>query len=222
MSLLLTFFILLFSVSEVKDNKIYEMIESFRMFFEIEASSAGFHMESFSEIQQMLAELARELPDRSEGSEGKTDKPIENPFGAHVGVAKIADELQLQVEGRVLFEEGSAELRPEARELLIEMRAKLRGFPNRIRCVGHASPLPLSENSVFKDHYDLAYHRAKAVRAVLKGGTEASPGIHQDRISIETRGDADLIPGVDHFDPTQRARLRRVEVIVTPYKAIRS
>ena len=50
MSLLLTFFVLLFSVSEIKQKKIYEMIRSIRIHWQVDAPTAGFHMEQFSDV----------------------------------------------------------------------------------------------------------------------------------------------------------------------------
>lgn len=222
MSLLLTFFVLLFSVSEIKDQKIYDLIRSFDNYFKIEAPTAGFHLENFDSIQNLLANLARSTPDRSEGNEGRTEEIIENPLGDDVSVCKVDDNLLLQIEGRVLFEEGSAEIKEDGRSLLSEIKQKLIGYPNLIRVVGHTSPVPLSSSSEYRDHFDLGYARAKAVRAILVSPGVEGNGIKSERIEVSSRGDQDLLPGVDPFDKADRARLRRVEVIVTPYKARRS
>ncbi|MGE3164248.1 MAG: flagellar motor protein MotB [Planctomycetota bacterium] len=222
MSLLLTFFVLLFSVSEIKDKKIYDLIRSFQNYFQIEAPSAGFHLENFDSVQNLLATLARELPDRSSGNEGRTERMIENPLGEDVGVCRVDDNLLIQIEGRIMFEEGSAEIREDGRKLIAELRNKLAGYPNLIRVVGHTSPLPLSSTSEYLDHFDLGYARAKAVRTILVADDASGPGIKPERVEVSSRGDQDALPGVDPFDRADRARLRRVEVIVTPYKARRS
>ena len=53
MSLLLTFFVLLFSMSEIKEKKIYELIKSFANYFEIESPQAGMHLENFDSVRQL-------------------------------------------------------------------------------------------------------------------------------------------------------------------------
>lgn len=222
MSLLLTFFVLLFSVSEIKDKKIFDMIRSFENYFKVESSSAGFHLENFDSVQNLLATFARQLPDRASGNEGRTEELIENPLGKDVSVCKVDDNLLIQIEGRVLFEEGSAEVKNDGRDLLQRLQQKLIGYPNLIRVVGHTSPLPLASTSEYQDHFDLGYARAKAVRTILLSEGSQGDGIKPERIAIGSRGDQDLLPGVDPFDKADRARLRRVEVIVTPYKARRS
>ena len=83
MSLLLTFFILLFSVSEVKQKKIYEVFKSFRVHFDMEVPSMGYHIEPLSDVMGLLAEMALEMPDQKEGKEGKTKVEVENPLGEH-------------------------------------------------------------------------------------------------------------------------------------------
>lgn len=221
MSLLLTFFVLLFSVSEVKDKKIYDMIKSFENYFQIVAPNAGMHLMNLDSVQNFLSEVTRELPDQSEGHAGLTAEAVESPLGKDVSVATIDDNLVLQIEGSVLFDENSAAIREEGRELLGRIRGKLAGYPNLLKVVGHCSPLPLPEQSEFADHMELGFRRAMGVRAVLMAPDEAGANIEAQRLEVATRGDQDRLPGVDPFDKAQRARLDRVEIIVTPYRARR-
>ncbi len=218
MTLLLTFFILLFAISEIKERKIYEVFKSFRTHFNIDVPHMGYHVEQLSDVVNMLSEMALELPDQKKGTEGKVR--VENPFGDYAEVVKIRDHVLIQVEGRVLFAEHSAELKDEGRDTLRRVRDKLAGFPNRIRIVGHASPVPLGASSPYRDHYDLGYQRARAVCFFLSGEDLGERGILEERFEVSSRGALDLIPGVNLFDREDRARLSRVEIIVTPEKAV--
>ncbi len=215
MSLLLTFFVLLFSVSEVKQKKIYEMIRSIRIHWQVDAPTAGFHIQQFSDIVNLLAEASVSLPDQAVGAEGKTSETVENPFGKYAHVSKVNEDLRVSIEGKVLFEQGSTELQEEGRALLEKIRARVQGYPNRIRIVGHTSPEPMPASSPY-DHFDLGFQRAKAVRAVLVAGGPENGGVRPERVELASGGRYTLIPGLNLFDPADRARLRRVEIIVTP------
>lgn len=218
MTLLLTFFVLLFSVSEVKQNKVYELIHSIRTHWKVEAPTAGFHTVRFDSAVNALAEEAREAPDQHLGKAGKTSQQVENPFGPHAHVAQHESSLHLNIEGLVIFDAGSAVVKSQGREILARVRRHLSGAPNRIFIVGHTSPERI-EGGRFGDHDDLAIQRAKAVKAILMSNEE-NDGVREERIRICSDGRNSKLPGVDWFDAEERARLRRVEIIVTPENAI--
>lgn len=221
MSLLLTFFILLFSISEVKTQKIYELFKSFRTHWNIQTPTVGYHVEQLSEVLNMLSEMAIELPDQKEGTEGKTKVPVENPFGEHAEVVRIDNNLLITIHGRVLFDEDRAQLKEEARETLGRIKESLKGYNNRIRIIGHANPKPLAPDSGFRDHMDLGYERARAVMDALVAGHETGDGIRPGRIGLTSRGRTDLIPGLKLRSQEDRQKLDRVEIMVTPEHAFR-
>lgn len=220
MSLLLTFFILLFSISEVKQQKIYELFRSFRTHFEVSAPSMGFHVEQLSDVLNMLSELALDLPDQKTGKEGKTRIEVENPFGQNAEVVRVKDNLTISISGRVLFSEHSANLTDEGREILTEIRDRLRGMTNWIKITGHANPSLLPPGGEIRDHDDLGYLRAKATKEFLASATEEQPGIRPERMELSTRGRNDRLPGVSLLEESERRRLDRVDIQVTPEPAL--
>ncbi len=144
---------------------------------------------------------------------------VENPLGEDVALTVVDDNLLLQIDGRCLFDPGSAAVKEKGRKVLMEIRGRLHGYPNLIRVIGHTSPLPLPKNSEFADHQDLGYRRAKAVTAILTDqGEDVEKSIAPERIEICSRGDKDAMPDVDPFDAAERQRLDRVDIIVTPYR----
>lgn len=221
MSLLLTFFILLFSISEVKSQKIYEMFKSFRTHFNITSPTAGFHVEQLSDVLNLLSEMAIELPDQKEGKDGKTKVPVENPFGEHAEVVRIDNNLLISINGRVLFDEDRAQLKDAARMTLERVRESLRGYNTRIRVIGHANPKPLAPDSGFRDHMDLGYERARIVMEFLVADSASGTGIREKRMEISSRGRTDLIPELKLRSQEDRRKLDRVEIMVTPELAFR-
>jgi len=220
MSLLLTFFILLFSISEIKKKKIYEVVQSFRTQWKITAPQMGYHIEHFDEVVNLLSQMSLELPDQKEGSEGKAKK-VDNPFGEHAEVVRIDDNLLISIAGSVVFDEHSARLNDVARDLLSNVRRRLRGPDTWIRVIGHANPTALPEGSAFRSHDELGFKRAQAVKEFLSAETDEETGIREGRIAVSTRGRNDLIPEIDIHNPAERRKLDRVEIMMTPEPAFR-
>ncbi len=219
MSLLLTFFILLFSISEIKTQKIYELFKSFRTYWTISAPTTGYHVEELSDVINMLSELALDLPDQKEGKEGKTRIEIEHPFGRYADVVRIDNNLYISIAGRVLFDEHSSQLKDGAREILDDIKDRLVGMPNWIRVIGHANPSVLPASSEFGDHDWLAFARAKVVKEYMTVGSTDRPGIRRGRIEVSSRGANDRLPGISLLDRDDRLRLDRVTIQVTPEAA---
>jgi flagellar motor protein MotB len=73
------------------------------------------------------------------------------------------------IQGSVLFSPGSAKISEEAMPSLLRIAARLQRYRNRIKILGHTSPLPL-DPALGIDHDELAYRRAKAVGRFLSGG----------------------------------------------------
>ncbi len=221
MSLMLTFFILLFSVSEVKQDKIYDLSQAVAAHFDIDAITAGFLDEDLGLITEFMLELPSKAHDNSEGDGGTSAMSIENGLGEMVAVSKADDSLRMEIQGRVMFDEGSAEIEEIGRQLLGKLVEELTGGRTRIRVVGHASPLPLPASSAFEGHDELAFQRARVVASVLTAQHGAVPGIDPRRVELSSRGARDILPGVDLFDAKSRSSLDRVEIIVTPEDALK-
>jgi len=210
MSLLLTFFVLLFSISEVKSDKVFDMIMSFRTEFDFDTDADGAHLLDFSEVVSLLSTLSRQLPGKSEGHQGMSDERIENPFGPHASIHRVKDDFHIDVEGSVLFPEGSTEIAPEGRELIARMSERLRGGYNRIRVVGSASP-----GRSGTDELLLGFQRARAVQELLVRGKDGE-GVRPERIEIATRGTLEPLTLPELIDPERRAVRDRVVIILTP------
>ncbi|MFN0060178.1 MAG: flagellar motor protein MotB [Planctomycetota bacterium] len=222
MSLMLTFFILLFSISEIKTKKVYDIVGGFKTYFNVGAPGTGFHnIQSLSEIADLMAEQAVGL-EAGTGQGGKSNKEVNNPYGDLAQILRTSDQLLISIAGRALFDEHSAALRSEARAVLDDLRVRLRGRPNRIRIIGHSSPAPLPASSGFADHTTLGFDRARAVADYLSAELNGEKGIRVERIELGSRGAFDPIPGVNVLDRDERRQLDRVDVIVTPENALKN
>ena len=211
MSLLLTFFIMLFSMSEIKkDDKFHAMVESLRKTFGYESSlmsSLPGQEQNQNSIMKSIANLARAK--RLNLMQG--GNPVKAPTGENKLVLSPRDDGDPNNQTIVPFPEGSDQLTDKAKQTLDQMAKLILGIPQMIEVQGHTSKRPLPEGSPFRDHQDLAYKRARDVQAYLE-----SLGINHDRIIIRVvAGNEVRYSGTD---PSRQEENSRVEVRVLSKK----
>lgn len=211
MSLLLTFFIMLFSMSEIKkDDEFHAMVESLRKTFGYEhskqASIPGTNP-SQNSLMKSLANLARAK--RLNLMQGGA--PVDAPVGDNSQVLSPRNEGDESNETVIPFQEGSDLLTDKAKQRLDKIGELVVGIPQMLEIRGHTSKRPLPEGSPFKDHWDLAYERCRHVESYLEG-----LGIDAKRIRIGVAAGNEL--KYKGTDPTRQEENARVEVRVLSEK----
>lgn len=128
----------------------------------------------------------------------------------------MAGEVEVETEGRKIivrirekgsFQSGSAELTPAYRDVMSEIRSVLALKPGRIVVQGHTDNLPIN-TARFRSNWELSAARAVSVAHELMQGGQVSNG------RFEVSGKADTQPLVDNNTTDNRARNRRVEILV--------
>lgn len=207
MSLLLVFFIALVSMSELKQDKFQQALESLQKAFGgFNASLGTLPVESNSTNALIEQLLKLDIP-IDINKKGDTD--YDGVEGKKYRVTNVRDGLKVVVGGHIAFDRFAAELKPEARDLVQKTAEKLRGYNTRILVRGHTTNEPLPADSPFRDARDLAYARAKTVIGVLEAG-----GVHPDRLIPVAVGDAEPYAR-QAYTEERRALNRRVEILVT-------
>ena len=206
MSLLLTFFVLLFSMSEIKQDQSLALLESLRKQFGHERAAVNplpGRMPSLNSNMRSAAAMGRAR--RFDTMDGG-DK-VRAPVGDNPRVLTIRPSGDDTPGGTVAFAEGSAALDDREKVVLRQAAEILRGKPQRIEIRGHTSTRPLDEGSPYKDHWALAYARCEAVMDYL-----VSLGIEPSRIRLGVAADNEPVqPGAD---PAKRRQNARVEVLM--------
>jgi len=113
--------------------------------------------------------------------------------------------VRLQTDG-VLFDSGSAALRPEGARVLGPIAASLRRLPNPIRVEGHTDANPIA-TAQFPSNWELSGARASAVVRTLDAA-----GIPASRLQFS--GFGETRPVVGNESAAGRAQNRRIEVLV--------
>lgn len=183
MSLLLCFFIMLFSMSTLQVVKIQAAIESLSSAFGYQGASMAPQQQEANATRPRVSATgrARRL-DTMRGGQPVVSAQGENP---KVQTIPIAEE---NVKGAVIrFPLGNDELSEQARRDLDGIYGELIGSPFKIMVKGHASPTEIL--GVYRDVDDLAYTRARNVRDYLVG-----LGLKQNYFQIVSVGASEPIP----------------------------
>lgn len=170
MSLLLTFFIMLVSMSEIKkdDDKFQAMVDSLRAKFG-------------DDFEKLRMAVGTGLPSSTKPTKPSTKRTskwdnsqnfgakVQAPPGNFSRVRNVRPGSQITVGGPLFFQEDSAELTSDDKDQLKYMAEELKGKPQKIEIRGHTSRRPLPEESKFHDHWDLAYARCRTTMDFLIG-----------------------------------------------------
>ena len=194
MSLLLTFFIMLVSMSEIKEDKKFQaMVESFREMFGHEMSQASLIPGDIRPRNSTQQEHVMAL--------GRAKKKDTHNGGAEVkAVTGENDRVQIVRQGDdttsggvIYFDEYEVTLHDLNKSRLDIMIEQIAGKPQKVEIRGHAAKGPIDPQSGFHDHYALSFARARAVQEYL-----IHEGIAEERIRVGAAGATEPIyTGVD-------------------------
>jgi chemotaxis protein MotB len=195
MSLLLTFFIMLVSLSELKGDKKYQtMVESIMRHMGYTTGpnvTPGDNFALNSAIQKL-----KTMGAQIKKGEGKGGVKTAGPAAEELRVMKGREGTPISLGGALVFAPGRAEPSPEAVAAVAQLALKLAGKPHKVEIRGHTGRGPLPADSGFEDEYALAYARARAVYNLL-----AEQGISPDRMRIASSADTEPISGGADSEP---------------------
>jgi chemotaxis protein MotB len=208
-TLLMTFFVVMASLGKIENNEKYNaMVESLRETFGAYAvhSTDPYNKDGG---KANAADLLKRLKDEVSKQGGNKKNAKDSQLGKSATVRNIRDGLMITVGGLSLFEDGKAELLPEAESDLANVSRIVKGYRNKILIRGHTSRNPLPKDSKFgNDHMSLAYARALAVLEYLAG-----QGVARDRMNIEACAGNEPVKTFV-YDEDAAASNRRVEIVV--------
>jgi type VI secretion system protein ImpK len=124
-----------------------------------------------------------------------------------VSVRETAERSVVTLRGDGMFASGSAEVQDKFAPLLARIGDALKTLPGKVVVVGHTDDTKPGLSARIASNYDLSKARAAGVMAALM--QRAGP---PQRYSAEGRGDTE--PQVANDSPANRARNRRVDIVV--------
>jgi chemotaxis protein MotB len=185
MSLLLTFFIMLVSLSEIKEeDKFQALVESFRQQFghsmAMESLTPG-DVRPRATAFSTLATMGRaKVKDTAKGG-----TEVKSPHGEEDSVRIIRPGQLTAVGSVVFFETGSDYLSDTARRELKKLAEQLRGKPQKIEVRGHTAPEVAARTLDQSRTMELAFRRALVVSNYLVD----VEGLESYRFRLSSAGD---------------------------------
>ncbi|MDI3299117.1 MAG: flagellar motor protein MotB [Bacillota bacterium] len=210
-TLLLAFFIVLYSMSQLDQAKYQQLAAALRSLLSGGGSSAIVVSEAASEGQGIL----HMAPPRTDTREGSDLRAIgervaaalrQRGLGDRVQVVLTGHELQISLGESVFFDTGSARLKPAALPVLDSIAAALHDLPNPVEVHGFADSRPIN-TGLFPSNWELSAYRATTVIRYLQ-----SRGIDPRRLTAVAYGE--YHPLVPNTDPAGMALNRRVDIVV--------
>ncbi len=243
MSLLMCFFVLLLSFSEIDAQKFKQIAGELSKAFGVQRDVPVLEVpqgtspifDSFSpappeptvleEVRQTTSDQQPELQTLKSPTEQAAETAMQETLEAttedireilkdaiedgRIDVAKDQDQhrIVIRIEEKGSFPSGSAELTWEFESLLLEMARVLGTVPGKLTIEGHTDDVPI-RTARFYSNWDLSAARAAAVANVLLATGDVEP----TRLAV--KGLADTAPRITNDSPENRAKNRRVEIIV--------
>ena len=184
MSLLLTFFIMLVSLSEIKEEEKYQaLVSSMRRQFGYTTSSLSVIPGDARPRNSPIAKPANAGRAKQQDTMQGGDK-VKSPVGENPRVRIIRPGQATAVGTVIQFGEQGAELSDENKRDLELQVAEMRGKPQKIEVRGHTSLRRVSIDSDFADNWELAYQRCRNAMRYLVDDL----GIDSRRIRISVAG----------------------------------
>jgi chemotaxis protein MotB len=127
-------------------------------------------------------------------------------LGDAMVIDRSADRLVIRMKSAILFGEGQAVLAPNAVKIIDGLIPSLSLTANTLRIEGHTDDVPI-KTAQFPSNWELSTARAISVAQRLEAG-----GVDRTRLSVA--GYAEFHPIVANDGAEQRAKNRRVEIVV--------
>jgi chemotaxis protein MotB len=212
-TLLLTFFILMFSTADIDGKDFFLILSSFRgslgMF-------EGGHTLSKGRLEQMGMNINSLPSDAEKRSLAQQLKKAVEAFKPEIQSKKIrvSEEergLVISLNGDAYFDPGSAVLKPEIRPVLEKIAAIMEDIPNFTRVEGHTDDNPITPGTTlprYETNWELSSARSVNVVRYMTEREEVEPR------KLSAVGFAQYRPIDDNNNPEGRAFNRRVDVVI--------
>lgn len=223
-TLLLTFFVLLFALGEIEQNKFERLVVSMRealrgnkvLDHAVYRGSQNIQSQTVIEgVSQDDIELLAAVKQESEKILNELQKLIEDnalegqitaeltPRGAIITISNVA-----------VFPIGKATLTESGKQTMAGITRVLSAFPYKVKVEGHTDDVPINTRE-FPSNWELSTRRASEIVKFF-----IYKGVPPDQLSAE--GFAEYRPVASNLTEAGRAKNRRVELVISQDDLVKS
>lgn len=199
-TLLFAFFVVMYSVSHVNENKYRQLSSTLESTFS--SGSADTSERDRQTDEEVVEEPTENLADLTDVSSQLQEALAELVQEDKIKITGNEEWVEIELNASLLFSTGSAELAQDAQNILTDVADILSPYDNAVAIAGHTDNLPI-RNETFSSNWSLSSARAVSVVDLL-----AYQGVQPDRLSAVGYGE--YRPVVENDTEQGRARNRRV------------
>lgn len=216
-TLLFAFFVVMYSISSVNEGKFRTVSDSIKAALNPVVSPSS-NLMPFTIGQNKALALKPTIEDAREPAVRRLRQIIRSlKSETHLEIIQLKEltngDIVLTLPDTVLFRSGESVLRPEARPFLEAIGEVLIELDRHVRIEGHTDNVPISTVQ-FPSNWELSATRSVAVVRTLS----EQYGVSANHLTAV--GHADSRPIMDNLTPENRAKNRRVEIVVQERKSI--
>lgn len=232
-TLLLTFFIMLFSMATVDNQKFVEVANSLRsQFLHMGGNGELFNTNQGKDLVSLFEEDSSSVNSSNDPEiESQDDEALVNQANMvkarklqeikekleeaivklglkdNVSIIEESDIITLRLDSIILFDLGSAEISSSGKEILNKLGVMLRELDNEIMIKGHTDNLPIN-NSEFPSNWELSTKRATNVVLFLVDTCKLDPK------ELTATGNGEFRPIKPNNTEENRQKNRRIDIII--------
>lgn len=215
-TLLMTFFVLLYSMSSVDSQKLKEISNAFNSIMTGKTADSILEYNLYNGDVPLVGGEAKDESTYGEYGAGSTYADVKTFVSANelADVVEITEDsrgIVLALKDSILFEIGKADLKDNSKKILDKINILINTLPNEIIIEGHTDNVPIKTYQ-FDSNWDLSVIRATSV---LKYFTQQK-GQPQGRFSATGYGETK--PLLPNTSEENRAKNRRVNILLVTNK----
>lgn len=201
-TLLLAFFILLYSISAVDSQKLSELSKALQS--SLGGNSSIENVENINDLKVQVNDKILEKEDLAE----KVNKAVqENNLQDVVKVREEDRGVVLQLDENILYDLGKSDLKDTSIKALDTITKLVKDMDNDVLVEGHTDNVPI-HNSEYASNWELSTARAVSVVRYFVETKDVQP----TRFAV--KGYAEFRPLVDNSTPENRSTNRRVDILI--------
>jgi len=205
-TLLMTFFVLLLSFSNMDVVKFRSMLGSVKDAFGTVTENPGdFEERSSTPVSIQLSEKESSMIDMLEMGDKVKQAIEDHDLEGEAEVSTDENGVTLKITGKLMFDAGSAQIKEESKPFLDSISKIIDENNYPVAIEGHTDNIPMTSSPLYPSNWELSSARATAVLRYLV----EEKGIPAKRLMAV--GYADTRPLVPNDTPENRAKNRRVE-----------
>lgn len=219
-TLLLTFFVLLYSMSSVDQEKLEQIASAFKSVMAGERGETLMKYDMYNGKVPLIGgevnieELLDEAENETEEMYNKVkDYAEKNGISSVMDISITERGIQIQLRDYILFESGTATLKNQSKVVLDKVSGLINSIDNNILVEGHTDNVPIS-NSIYPSNWELSTARAVNVVKYFVEKNGVTP------IRLSAAGYGEFHPIADNDTLENKAKNRRVNILITTSQTV--